>query len=480
MPAEPIPFTNVQESGWEALSGASPSAFNITADRAGAVRLRPGIASYSEAPDAVVDSAGVVGLYATVNGDLYAVGGRTPERPIYILKDGSARELGGGAPPFGLRGSGRPVFAETEMLLVIAGGGRALQKVVLDSMETGKLGGEAPKATHVVAHGLRLVANQTDTYPANLYFSDIAAGKITYAGHESWTYGVGDAGFLAMSSRPDPVVALGENLNEVWAWGSQTTQLLVADATSVYVPVASLGHGCVAPYSVISVDGQFAWMDDRRRLVLSDGRSVEPLSDGIQTTLNGMVRVDDCFGWRPIFGRSDLLCWTFPSDGRTFCWQKGSGWGQWQGASGGRWAPLGVSAHHLRRDTNVNVVGTTGGRVALLDEGVGTDLGAPVVAEVTTGFLNRKTTARKHCQGVTLVLRRDVGAVLTPAELTVTYRDGPGAEWEPALRVDLGTDPEPVVELNSLGVYRFRQWRFRFSGSALVLAGAGERYEVEG
>lgn len=480
MPSKPIPFGNDQQSAFDELSGASPSSINVVTDAKGVVRRRPGIATYSEAP-AVVDAGGneISSVYVTAGGVLYAVAEGALERPIYRVGAGSAVKLGGGLAHRGVLGTGRPVVAETEMLLVLAGG-EQMEKLVLSTGATSRLGGVGqPTASHVIANASRLLANQLDTYRSRVHWSDIATGDITYAGHEVWSYGVGTAGFFTQEARPDPVVALGENTNEVWVWGSQTLQVWAPDPGATYAPVAVIEHGCAAAHSVIKIDGQFAWLDDRRRFVLSNGRSLDPISAPIQWQLNAIVDPSDCYGYRVITGRSEVMVWSFPSDGRTFAFQKGSGWGQWQGRSAGAWRAFGVTAHHLRRDTNVNVVGTPDGIVAKLDDTAGDDLGTAIVASVTTGFIDRETDNRKHCQGIRVVMRRDyhLGA---DGKLLVSWRDGPGDPWEPPLEVSLGSEADPVVEFNSLGVYRHRQWRFRFSGSGVfTLAGVSERYEVQ-
>ncbi len=140
MPTEPIPFANLQESGHEELAGASPAAMNVVVDGKGSVLRRPGIQAYSGAPSGVIDANGIVGLHVTVGGTLFAVGGVVAERPIYRVTAGAATAIGAGLPPSGLRGTSRPTFAETELLLAIAGGD-ALQKVVLNPISSSRMGG---------------------------------------------------------------------------------------------------------------------------------------------------------------------------------------------------------------------------------------------------------------------------------------------------------------------------------------------------
>lgn len=473
MPVKPIPFVNHVESAFDVLAGASPAALNVVVDEKGTVRRRPGIATYSEAPEASVDGGGIVGLYCTVDGKLFAVGGSGAERAIFRVAQGGARSLTGERA--GVRGAGRPVFAETQMLLVIAGGNR-LQKIELATEVTDRLGGSPPYATHVVANSSRLLANDPRDQKTWVLYSGVATGGQDYSGLEQWTQGVGLAGSIATEARPDKVVAIGDLSNEVVAFGATTTQSFAPDPVSDYAPTAAQEYGCSAPYSLVRADGNYAWLDDRRRIVVGNGRSAQPVSGPIQVELDSMETVSDAYGYRVLTSRVDAMVWTLPGAGRTYAFQKGAGWGLWTLGPSGEWP---VTAHFLRQDTHTNVVGLADGRIARLAEGVADDLGTPIVARVTTGFLNRDTANRKHCEGLRLVLRRD-GAV-GGTSLLVEWRDEPDDPWEGPLEVvmDRATEKSPVVDFRSLGTYRQRQWRFTFSGSDdLSLISAMETYRV--
>src|SRR5687768_5750704 len=120
----PIVFGNNQQSGLEPLGGASPIAINVITDKTGAVMQRPGIKlATGIISSSAIDGDGVIGLYETEGRKLYAVGDAGPGegRSIYRIDGGGKLELSNSIDTY-LMGSTRPVFAETEMLLVIAGG----------------------------------------------------------------------------------------------------------------------------------------------------------------------------------------------------------------------------------------------------------------------------------------------------------------------------------------------------------------------
>jgi hypothetical protein len=477
-----LPFSNQQESGTEELAGASPIAMNVVIDGKGAVKRRPGIGAYRGAVQDIIDASGIAGVYVTDGGDLYAVSAHKPDAHIYAVTAAATRDISL-APASFVRGAGRPIFAETEMLLLIAAGSD-IQKVELATRTSSLLGGNPPNASFVVANNSRLLANDTTVDLTKVRYSDVAIGKTDFSGHESWDIAVGSsAGFFTAEARPDPVVAMYESTNEVFVWGSDTLQIFDPDPTFIYAPGPTREVGCAAPYSVIKREQQFYWLDHKLRLVNSDGRSLNAIGGPIKSDIDAMAiasQVKDCFGYHVHHGSTDALVWTFPTDGRTYVYQTGSGWGQWSSWQDGldNWAPFTVLSHHLVNGTNENVVGLADGRIGLLSSSSSTDLGVRINAYVVTGFQEHGTDALKWCKIVRLAFRR--GEADGEPKGFLSWRDDLGA-WSSPLEVSLGArgESDPVVIFRALGTYRRRQWRFQFDGPAeLVLVAATEEYEV--
>jgi hypothetical protein len=480
MSQAPIPFANVQESGYDELGGASPGAFNVVVDGRGVVRKRPGIAASSLVTSDVVDANGLVGVYVTYGGDVFAVGDSVGERPIYRITTASAVVLGGGAPPTGQYGNQRVVFAETEMLLLLAGG-RDIQKVELATLNSARLGGPPPQSSHVIALSNRLLANDNLADKTKVRFSDIALGTTDYSNHEVWSLGgVGTSGYVTAEARPDNVVALAENTGEAFVFGTTTLQTFAPDAESVFAPLSTLELGCGAPYSIVKDDQAFHWVDSKRRIVKSDGRSYSVVSDGIQKTLDDIVVTSDAYGFQVKDGFLDVVGMKFDTDGRTFVYQKDVGWGQWAGWSGGNWAPLSLAASCISPLDGTCMVATTAGKVGRFSLDATTDFDDPIVARITTGYVNRDTSSQKLCNWITLALRRgDSGSTPGP-HAYLRWRDRPG-EWAGEIPIDLGAsgDREIVLTFHGLGVYRYRQWQFEFSGTGQVsLVSATEEFTV--
>jgi hypothetical protein len=485
MAQDTIPFVPNQSSGIDVLVGGSPAAMNVIVDAGGAVQRRPGFTTYARG-GGQVSAKPIIALRQTAGQGLYAVAGDVPGAyEVYELVDGGALRLSDEGHAFS--GTFRPVIAETEAMIVIASGVE-VRKVefagLVDTVEL--LGGSPPRGTHIISQNSRLLINDTPIGDkTKINYSAPSQGTAT-VGHEQWgdqLTAIGRSGFFTAEGRIDPVVAIAESSNEVFAFGSSSLEMFITDSNLIYTPVSLIEYGCATPYGIIKSESSFSWMDEKRRIVTSDGRTAQVISEQIQQSLQDLVRVDDCFGYRVTLGPVDALVWSFPTDGRTFAYQLGGGWSTWMGYSDvlNNWIPLTISSHTFVGGVNENVVGTAGGVVGQLRMDAETDLGERIVAHIDTGFLNRGTDNRKLCRSVKLGLRRGSSSAATNApNATLQYRDDEGA-WRHALEIDLGRsgDRRIVVEARSLGVYRRRQWRFNFAGTTdLVLAQVTEEFDI--
>jgi len=366
-------------------------------------------------------------------------------------------------------------------MLVVVAGGSDMVKYIRASRAADLLGGTPPQSSHVIAHASRLLANDVTVNKTAVRYSATFIGDTDYSGAENWSLAP-PAGFITAEARPDNVVAVHENTNNVFVFGTGTLQVYGTDASAVYLPESTREYGCGAPYSIIKQDQNFAWLDQYERFVISDGRSIKVISDPISKTLDEVQNHQDCYGFRFYQGNYDCLVWCFPTDERTFVYQVGSGWGQWSGwdASTSGFTRLNVLSQHIRQDTSDNVVGTLDGHVGVMHTDALTDLGTPIKAYIETGYVSRGTDQKKHCQCVRFAFRRGTVTGAAGPQAFFSYRDQPGP-WEPSIPIDLGGsgDTHPVLEFRSLGTYRRRQWRFEFTGTEeLVLVSASEDFQV--
>lgn len=485
-PAEaPIPFKPDQQSGLEELAGASPVAINVSVDSLGALTLRPGIADYKGRTQSA-STERILALHESNKAQLFGVREVGAARRIIRITGTTESNLSTG--PGGLlRGTLRPVISETEDRVVAVGGDETVQWDPNGLSQATELGGNPPFGSHILANRNRLLLNDLTQFPWIVWFSDVSGGL--EGGYEAWnpnppSVGTGDASsFTALPNR-EPVIAVVEGSSQIFAFGRTRMQLWLPDQQQIYVPETALEVGCSAPYSITKVDQNFAWIDHLRRVVVSDGRTYQSLSDpAIQSVLNTMPTVADAFGWRFLHGNTDALLFTFPSDGRTFVYQKGAGWSQWQGWDGGTntWKQFPVLSHTRFLESDENVVGTSDGRIGLMQPDIKTDFGEKIPAMVVTGFLDRGTSRMKACRAVRITMRRgEAGA--PEATGFLWWRDDLG-DWRGGVPVGFGSteDRAVVVRFPSVGgTYRRRQWKWVFSGAPMVLASVTEEYEILG
>lgn len=473
MAVERIQLGPIQASGHAALGGAAPVAVNVIVDMTGSVMRRPGLVA-NVLPSAV-STEPVVGIHVLPTRDFVVMSGDLPGS--YTVTRVTA--AGAMATLTTLTGETRPVIVETEAAIMWADGRRP-NLLRLSTLKVESLGGTPPMSSHIAANSLRILANDVSAQRTQLNYTAPASGDST-AGHEQWneTTSLGTASFVSTEANPEPIVALASNSNEVFAFKKSVSMSFVPDATYIYAPAATREVGCSAPFSIVADDSAYAWLDNRRRIVHSDMRSVEILSDPIQRTLDQMSTVSDAWAFRFHEGPVDALVWVFPADGRAFAYQKGVGWCQWQGQDAGQAVAFPVTSHFHDAETRRNLVGTASGQVAKMTLDAADDFGEAIGAYVQTGYLSHDTSRRKQCLALRLTLERG-HAVTEGSSIGVSWRSD-GEPWEGPIMVAVGEsdDRATTVELRSLGIYRHRQWQFSFHGpEALTLASVEEEFEV--
>ncbi len=476
--ALPIPFNGGQSSGIEELAGASPFSVNMLVDAAGALYTRPGLSTWSEWADAVPDALStgpVIGgaiwgdylIYVTQDDTvspplrrLWAMVG--PNHRIALTDDTDVTTQ--------LDGTARPTFAATKSRVVVAGGG--VPQKWEGSGLSARLGGSPPDATHVIANARRLLLSNP-TIAGAFYWSPPGETE-----HETWNSG--DSGSAEAEARPDAIQALIENSNEIFAFGQTTTQIFQPDPSLVYATGRASNFGTEAPYAIARIDESFVMLDDQRRIVITDGRTMNPLSEpGMARTIDRFATVSDAWVFRAKLDGWDLAVFVFPTEGRTLVFDSQTKqWSEWRSRRGDVNAPWLGTCHVHWPSKNIDLIGTRDGRFLVLDPDAFEDDGEPLVGTVRTGFGSRGKKALKVCERLGLTMRRGENGLATEPQVLVQWRDKLGTFCSP-LRYGLGAngDPEATVFKWTLGTYRQRQWQMTFSANArFILSSAEETF----
>jgi hypothetical protein len=470
----PIDFASGQKSSSDPLGGSIPRTVNMLVDSTGAMHLRPGISAWSDfGPTPSLDASTSIDGIQAWNG--YVVYVSSDRRLHAQLSPGYGIDISDGTAATQLDGGGRPVFYAARTRVVIAGAGLIQKWEGPGAGLSARLGGNPPAASHVVAISQRLVVNPLGL-SGQIMWSDV--GDI---GNETWS-GFTVPNFLELSSDPDPLTALYSNTDEIIGIGTRTVQTLDPDPTEIFLPVRTWTQGSGAPYSVAQNDETFAFLDNLKRIQLSDGRQYTPISDpAITDSLKQLTTVSDCWGFRMAIGSWDLLGFHFPTEGRTFVYDTtAKQWQEWAGFAGGNFAGWMAKSHYHWPEQDLHLIGLGDGTVAKMDVNAVTDMGQPIVAEAVSGFNDFGTDVWKQHISTRFYFRRGVGSGVAPGpQCQLFWRDGPGA-WQGPESLSLGdpSDQAPVVEIRSLGIYRMRQYRLRMSDSVpLTFVRAIETFE---
>lgn len=488
MPQAQLFFGNDQRSGDQQIAGASPQAYNVLIDGAGAVRRRPGIVlwpditsgfgqtsplSLAGAAYGVPDVNGITSFQGTVH---YTTAPKAPfltSSQQHLQVSQTTGEVTGHFSG-GVSGVQRPTFALTQFRLVCASGG------VINVFDPpgGSLTGPT-SATEVVALASRLMCNDTTSTTTNgrvLYSGTGSTGNLTF----------GALSFVPTEAKPDAIQALRENSNELFAFGERSLQILAPDGQVVLAPQRTVNRGCSAPHSIVALDESFAWLDDRQQFVLSDGRTMEVISEPIDETLDSVETVSDCWGFRCNLGQFDALVWIFPTDGRGFSYQRGGAWSQWSTWDGNGHGRFAGTAHYYYPEQGRHLVGLPMETLGYLSLSAQTDYvpdqygstNRLIKADVTTGFVNHGTDTIKFTDELRLTFKR--GQASTAPHVKLSWRNDLGDFGEPR-RIDLGSTGDYLftVRLQTLGGYRARQWKLEMDAAEeMVLARVEESFSL--
>jgi hypothetical protein len=464
-----VKFGGPETPSVDELAGGTPAQLNVLTDAAGATRMRPGISAWTGFPTTSPTSSPVIGISAW-NGYVVFV---TLDRKIWSLAAGAVTALSSAVATTKLDGGLRPIFATTRTRIIIAGGGKP-QKWEGAGLSA-RLGGSPPAFSHVATIAQRVVGNDSGV-SGIIYWSELGD-----TGAESWRTGLN---FREAETRQDPVIGLYENSNELVALGTETIEMLSPDPSETFTKARTIEVGWGPPHSYVQFDQSFMGMDVRKRMIESEGRSFNVFSTPfIGKQLEDIADVSDCWGLRHKFESYDLGVWTFPTDGRSFAYDTvGKNWSEYRGYDSttggfGRWKP---TTHYFWADQKLRLVGSSDGRINVLDPSATTDLGDPILVQMTSTFEGHKTSRKKHTQHLRFKFRRGIDASGGTNVMLYSYRDDLGAFCEP-FRLPIGdpTDVAPVVVIDSPGMpYRVRQHRIVVDSVAFRFAGLEEDFNV--
>ena len=441
-------------------------------DAVNALHVRPGIRAWSEF-GTPPNTGAVIGFYVWRTYIIICY----EDRSLWAMTaPGSFLDLA-----YSLGGTGRPIFTYDSTRVVVTGGGAPAKwegvGPATDLAPAAIMPDGSPLALTHIAYIAQRFAGNDNNNTGTWQWTPPGPGN-----HASWP--VVGAYYAEAEASPDRLVALYANSNEAWTFGTESTQVYVPDASLAFAVAASQAVGCLAPYSVINTDTQFAWLDNDKRLIESGGREFNVLSSpGMAKSISELTTVTDCWGARIKFQTWDLLVWSFPTDKRSIYYDRiTKKWGEFRSSdSNGEWIGWLPTSYLFWSDRNLHLVGLSDGTIGELTMEAATDMGQTLRGVSRTGFMDVGTFNRKTCQRVDFQLRRDqaIGAATTDPRVEYRYRDTLGT-WSQADVLALGGSYQPVVTKWAKGQFRQRQHEISFTNASdFVLAGATQTLNVE-
>lgn len=456
----PVNISDGQVSGVDDLSAAASSVINWETDEASIsrpravltelevlVRFASGVSSAATAPYIGADRWKTFVVAVNEDREFFSISDVVPG----VLVKRSFDLVGGVAP--------RVTFAEGATNVYVAGGAQ-ISYWNGGTFSIAELA-SSPDCTHIAILGQRLISNDLNN-PHAFRWSDI--------GEAAWGTWPAENGSAA-DSRPDPVVGVFENGSELFIMGSTSIQVyaLGSDPTFPYELVTTLdGVGLGAPYACTRIGAQLAILDDKRRILTTDGRSENVISDAIQRDLRGLTTINDCFMYRETRGQQDLLVVRFPTETRTFVYDlKGQKWSERKYYSSPFQTDWPVNAYASWPALNQHFFGSAlDGSVYVLDEDSRTEFGGALVCERTSGWNDFGIATKKRSSRVRVFMRRGTAAQgATPGSLEIRVQDDDSAwtPWEP-LTVGAPEDFEQAIDTWGFnGYFKRRRYAIRFS-----------------
>jgi len=394
------------------------------------------------------------------DGYAYQIDDINPTLPVALTVAGTATSIIGGGK--------RAVFAEDASDCFVACGagiykwaaGTALMAAISD----GSSSAFPEVCTHVAVIGQRVVANdkRSATNRQRFFYSDLGDG-----GDSTWTA----LGFQTAEGRSDEVVAVYENTAELFVFGTSTTQVysVGSDPVAPFAPSNTMNVGLHAYYSPVLVDDRFAMVDNFRRIILTDGRQFEIISDDIEGWLAANT-INDAFGWRERSDRYDLLFFQFPTAHKTFVYNlKTKRWSEDAMTTGATTDLMPIGGYAYRESDNTHLFGSsTASAIYSRATSRGLDLGSnPIICERMTGVHRHGSYKHKRSGRVRTVCRRGTsGPTGTSDVLEVRVRND-GGDWSDWQQHDIGNDGDAVQHVDSFfgGVFVGRVYHTRYAGT---------------
>jgi hypothetical protein len=475
LPIQGDPFKNVDET---ALTGRSAELINGYTDESGSTVKRPGLASWfdlgtGKPVEGAYWSERLSKLFVVSDGRIWAVTASDGTRSELTTTGDKLRDYSQTG------GIGKVSFADDGTYIFMANGGNiAYTNGTNQTDHVDDVDADAPTAVdNVVFHDGYLLANVR------------GSGQFQWSSPTnrlSWSA----TDYATAESDSDELVFLGSAWRELLLLGEKTVEVWYNDGSTPFARLegAFTEGGTESPNSVALIgEGAWAWLDNRRRLVVLSGRITKHVSTPFDKYIQGFSAVSDAnASIIEIAGRKFYVL-SFPTENKTLVWdftkmdptQGWAEWGLWSGSSYDRYSG---GVHSYARGWNFNVVGSrSSGDVFKMDTAEHSDNGTAIRTSRRTGHVTHGTNAIKKSIALRIRVKRGEGnAYVTEPVIKIRWNDDNNGfgSWS-SYSLGESTDDEMIIKIHRLGTYRSRQWEFvQDERCGFVLIDAEEDFEV--
>ena len=400
-------------------------------DEAGAYVKRPGLSKFAD----LGTSAEVKGMYYWAENDVVVA---VSDQNIYkIDSSGNVTNITGDQ----LTGLNRPTFAEVvngdgSHHLAMADGGRI---VSWDGTGTTTLMADpdAPTSVTFVAFidGYLLANNGNNKF----YWSDLND-------FDSWTA----TSFASAETKNDNIDAIIVQNREIFLIGKQSIEVWYSTGDNTVFARklgAEIEDGCIAPYSIQTLDGALIYLNKDKRVKMLVGRTLKTISTAIDKKLAEYTTVTDAIGDILQVGGRGFYILSFPTENETRVYDyQSNGWCEWA-----YWNPVN-SAYDRYRGSCILYVPQWGkhlvgdksnGKIYTTDPSYYDDDGEIIRFLLRTGHVNHNADVRKRTNRMIFKFKR--GVAVSPSVVShggntytcikthvadSTNEPGVGANWQ--------------------------------------------------
>ena len=480
MPIVKVPLTqpvyrNIDQSQ---LNDDNYLLINGYTDESGATNTRPGLSSLKDLGEG--SNNGIDGLYywnnkqvgyAVSNGNIYYL---TYSSGVLTSQDIGGSSLANDVPVSFVSGDKPSVSTEYTFF---ANGGQILYTD--GTTEAAAIAdGDAPTTvTHIGWLDDYLLA--VDEGTGRCYFSD-------YLDPFSWQ----STSFFKAEGNVDNISAMYIWNREIYLFGTSTIEVwenLGDTGTSLPFRRISGGFvetGTISKYGIAFAENNFYFIDQNRRFVEFNGRTVRELKTSYTKVIEELSTVSDCKAFKIEVSGRPFILFQFPTAGRSFVYdyaaEEWHEWGKWIGP-GENFGAFDLNAYAWCPDWGVHLAGgINDSLVYQMSQEFDDDNGEKIRIRRVSGHINYGSNENKQCNSMTLRLKS--GYVSDDSEPVMTLRwndDNKG--WSNEMQISLGKmgDYEIVEEVFPFGIYRTRQYEIVMSdGVKFVVGDIEEDVEV--